>query len=158
MEIWKPLQNFPSYDVSTEGRVRNIKSQRILQTSGDTHGYIKVCLHKNGKQHTVKVARLVAETFLGGQPRMDVRYKDDNRSNVSLDNLYWSNRKNTIHDAFYRGTKRPSRQTPVRILETGEKYESVTACANAIGCCRSDIFKCLAGTLSHVKGLHFERV
>ena len=53
MEIWKPLKNFPSYNGSTEGRIMNIKTQRILKTFLNNDGYSQVCLRKNGKQYTV---------------------------------------------------------------------------------------------------------
>ena len=65
METWKPLRNFPSYDGSTDGRIMNIKTQRVLKTFTNEYGYKLVCLRKNGKQYTVKVAKVIAETFQG---------------------------------------------------------------------------------------------
>ena len=76
MEIWKPLKNFPSYDGSSEGRIRNIRTQRILKTYINEKGYETVCLRKNGRQYTVKVSKVIAETFLGEHPGMDVRNKN----------------------------------------------------------------------------------
>lgn len=158
MEIWKPIRDFPSYDCSSEGRIRNIRTQRIMRMSVGPKGYLRVCLHRNGEQYTVTAARLIAETFLGGQPDMDIRYKDGDKTNIRVDNLYWSNRKHTIRDAFYRGTKKPSRQIPIRVIETGETYDSIRACERATGCSQSEICKYFKGERPHVKGLHFERV
>lgn len=158
MEIWKPLRNFPSYNGSSEGRIMNIRTQRILKTYVNSKGHEQVCLRKNNRRHTVNVHKVIAETFLGEHPGMDVRHRDLDLTNNRIDNLYLSTRKETINDSFERGNRLPNRRTPIRVIETGETYESVSACSRAIGCGRSDIFKCMAGTMSHVKGLHFERI
>ena len=158
MEIWKPLKNFPSYDGSNEGRIRNVKTRRILKTFTDDKGYIKVCLRKNNKQYTVRVAKVIAETFLGEHPGMDVRYKDSDKSNVRVENLYWSTRSETIQSAFVRGTKTPQHRTPVRVIETKDIFESVAECGRILGVDKSTIFKCLRGYQESIKGYHFERV
>ena len=158
MEIWKPLRNFPSYNGSSEGRIMNIRTQRIMKTFKNDNGYIQVCLRKNNKQYTVKVARVIAETFLGEHPGMDVAYKNGDRSDVCVDNLEWCTRQEVIRRAFERGTKIPSRQIPVRVIETGEVYNSIRACARDIGCYQTDICKYLSGGVQQVKGYHFERI
>lgn len=157
MEIWKPLRNFPSYDGSSEGRIRNIRTQRILKTTVDPNGYLKACLQKNGEQYTVKVSRVIAETFLGEHPGMDVRFRDGDRLNVCIDNLEWCTRSELIEDAYNRGTKKPYQSIPIRVVETGNTYESILDCAKDIKCDKSQISKCLVGKLSHVKGYHFIR-
>lgn len=157
MEIWKPLRNFPSYNGSSEGRIMNVKTQRILKTFVNGKGYIQVCLRKNNRQYTVKVAQLIAETFLGEHPGMDVTYKNGDRSDINVDNLEWCTRQEVIRRAFERGTKVPSRQIPVRVIETGKVYDSIRACARDLGCYQTDICKCLNGEGRQVKGYHFER-
>ena len=157
MEIWKPLKNFPSYNGSTEGRIMNIRTQRILKTFVNSQGYELICLRKNNKQYTVKVGRVIAETFLGEHPGMDVGYKNGNRSQNDISNLEWRTRQETIRDAFERGTKTPSRQIAIRVIETGDIYSSIRACAKDLGCCQSDISRCLQGKSKQVNGYHFER-
>lgn len=157
MEIWKPLKNFPSYNGSTEGRIMNIKTQRIMKTFLNDKGYLQVCLRKNNQQYTVKVGKVIAETFLGEHPGMDVTYKNGDRSDNNVDNLEWCTRQEVIRRAFERGTKIPSRQIPVRVIETGEVYDSIRACARDLGCYQTDICKFLRGELKQVKGYHFER-
>ena len=158
MEICKPLKNFPSYNGSTEGRIMNIKTQRILKTFLNNDGYLQVCLRKNSKQYTVKVGRVIAETFLGEHPGMDVSYKNGDRSDICVDNLEWCTRQETIRRAFKRGTKIPSRQISVRVIETGNVYNSIRACAREINCSQTDICNYLFGRRPNVKGYHFERV
>lgn len=156
MEIWKPLRNFPSYNGSTEGKIMNIKTQRIMKTFVNSKGYVQVCLRKNNKQYTVRVAQVIAETFLGEHPGLDVTYKNGDRSDICVDNLEWCTRQKVIRRAFDRGTKIPSRQIAVRVVETGEAYNSLRACARDIGCSQTDISQYLAGKRISVKGYHFE--
>jgi hypothetical protein len=158
MEVWKPLRDFPSYNGSSEGRVMNVRTQHILKSTLNTKGKPQLTLRKNNQPYTVRIDRLIAETFLGEHPGMDVRHRDLDLTNNRVDNLYWSTRSETVADAFIRGTKTPSRQYAVRVVETGEIYESIRACERATGCSQSEICKYLAGRRSHVKGYHFELV
>lgn len=96
MEIWKPLRNFPSYNGSSEGRIMNIRTQRILKPTINEKGYYQVCLRKNNVQHSVRVHRILAETFLGEHPGMDVRHKDGNRLNNQVDNLEWCTKRDRV--------------------------------------------------------------
>ena len=158
MEIWKPLKNFPSYDGSNEGRITNVKTRRILKTFTDDKGYIKVCLRKNNKQYTVRVGKVIAETFLDDHPGMDVSYKDLDRANVSVDNLEWRTRSEVVRKSFERGGRIQYRSIPVRVIETDDTFRSVTECARFIGCDKSEILRCLNGKRVSVKGYHFERI
>lgn len=158
MEIWKPLRNFPSYNGSSEGRIMNVRTQRILHPTVCENGLTKVTLQRNNEQYTVKLHRVIAETFLGEHPGMDVRHKDRDRSNNRVDNLEWCTRSELIKDAYARGTKRPYQSIPIRVCETGKTYESIRECAKDLGCDKSSISKQLDGRISHVNKLHFERV
>lgn len=158
MEIWKPLYDFPGYEGSSEGRIKNIRTQRILKAFPGLKGRMQVSLVRDGKPRTVVVRRVIAKTFLDDHPGMDVRHKDRDPHNNSVNNLEWVSRSELIQNAFDRGSKIPSRRTAVRVVETGEIYDTVNECAKATGCCRSEIFKQMAGFRPHVKGLHFERV
>lgn len=158
MEIWKPLYNFPSYEGSTEGRIRNTKTQRIMRAYTNEKGYVVIHLRKDNQQYSVKVSRLIAETFLGPHPGMDVRHRDLDRSNNRPDNLIWCTRSETIQSAFDRGTKVPKHTTAIQVVETGDIFESVAECARTFGCDKSEIFKCLRGFRDSIYGYHFERV
>lgn len=158
MEIWKPLKNFPSYNGSSEGRIMNVKTRKIIKTFMNDKGYVQVYLRKNNKQYNVRAARILAETFLGEHPGMDVSYKNGDRTDVTVDNLEWRTRKDIAKEAFANGRRHAPRSTAVRVTETGNEYNTVTECAKDICCDRSEIFKYLAGQRSHVKGYHFEYV
>lgn len=141
MEIWKPLRNFPSYNGSSEGRIMNIRTQKILKPWVNRKGYAQVCLFKNKKPYTVSVHRVIAETFKGECDGSEVRHKDGNRLNNCADNLEWLNIA-----------------VRVRVVETGEIYNSIRACAKFVGCDHRDIHRYFTGRRVNVKGYHFERV
>lgn len=140
MEIWKPLRNFPSYNGSSEGRIINVRTQKILKPWITKKGIAQVCLFKNNKPHTVNVHRIIADTFLGEYDHMDVRHRNGDRSDNRVENLEWANNS-----------------TRIRVVETGIVYESIRACARAIGCDHRDICRYFDGKRRHVKGCHFER-
>lgn len=160
MELWKPLKNYPGYEGSTEGRIRNVRTQRVLKPGVNKKGYPHVAIidESNSKSRTVKVHTLISETFLGERNGLDVRHLDNDKLNNHVNNLYYSTRSETIKDAFVRGSKTPSHQIPIRVMETGRVYDSITACSVDTGCDPSDIRRCLNGKLKHVKGLHFEEL
>lgn len=89
MEIWKKIDGYENYSVSSEGRVRNDKTGRILKIRSDKDGYELVDLRKNGRK-TFKVHRLVAQAFLPNPEDKECVdhincVRDDNR----MKNLRW---------------------------------------------------------------------
>ena len=156
METWKPIRDFPCYNASSEGRIMNVRTQRILKPVADENGYSKVTLRKNGKQYSVRVHRLIADTFLGDSENLDVHAKNLDISNTRPGNLECCTRSETISRAYERGTKKASNRTRIRVIETGYVFESISECAKELGCDKSSISKFLSGRLNDVKGYHFE--
>jgi len=96
LEIWRDCCGkwFGYYQVSDFGRVRNKAlgrgrvANRVLFQSQDNKGYPQVYLYKGGKQTTVKVHRLVAESFLGvREDGYHVDHVDGIKTNNQLENL-----------------------------------------------------------------------
>ena len=158
MEFWKPLRNFPNYEGSTEGRIRCIRTQRVQKPTVASRGQLLVSLYKDGTRHSKIVRRLIADTFIGECPGMDVRHKDGNPLNCRPTNLEYVTRSELIKNAYDRGTKVPVHVCRVRVIETGVEYSSVVECAKDIGCSKSTIYKHLDGVLKSVRGVHIVRV
>jgi hypothetical protein len=158
MEIWKPLWNFPSYNGSSEGRIMNVRTQRILKPTPNACGVMRVTLQKNNKQFILPVHKLIANTFLGEHPGMDIRHRDLDRKNNRVDNLYLSTRSETIQDAYDRGSKHPYQSIPIRVVESGDVYDSIKSCALALKCDPAYIRQYFRGERSNVKNLHFEHL
>ena len=157
MEKWVPINDFPEYEVSDEGRIRNIKTGRIMKSSVNSRGYSQVCLRSNKQQYTKRVHRLVADAFHDKDRNdLDVNHIDGNKQNNKMSNLEFCSRKENIEHAYRTGLKEEPRKTKVRIIETGEVYDSLVACRKAIGGDRCQIHRCLIGKEKSCKGFHFE--
>lgn len=89
---------------------------------------------------------------------MDVWHCDEDLLNNHIDNLEWRTRSETVKRSYTSGNKKPWREIPVRVVETGIVYENMKECAIDIGCDPADIRKCLLGERRSAKGYHFERV
>lgn len=100
--MWMPVVGFPSYEVSTDGRVRNRRTGHELAQYRCYKGYRQVSLYgktKKGKARTFsrRVHLLVASAFLGPRPGCWlVDHIDHDKGNARLDNLrYISPSENT---------------------------------------------------------------
>lgn len=159
MELWLKIGEFPNYEISSNGRVRNSKTSRILKTNVNERGYDCVCLHDKGRQYNKRVHRLVADTFYDGDHQgLDVNHRDGDKLNNHISNLEFCTRSENVQHAFNNGLKKPSRQIKIRIVETGEVFNSIRECGRALGCNQSDICKCLNGGQKTCAGYHFEKI
>lgn len=147
-EIWKDVKDFPSYEVSNLGNVRNKKTKRVLKQYQKKGGYMNVRLSKNNKKKDFLVHRLVAAAFLG-ESDLTVHHKDENPANNALSNLmYLSMRDNT---AASQGHK-------VICLETGELFDSMREAARQKGISYQCIANCLNNKQHTAGGLHWQRI
>ena len=90
-EIFKSIDGFDNYEVSTMGRVKNIVTDRILKQCINPHGYLQVYLYVNGKKTKYIAHRLVSIVFIpnpDNKPNVD--HIDGNRTNNNLENLRWA--------------------------------------------------------------------
>lgn len=157
-EIWKDVKDFENlYQVSNLTNVKNKITGQILRPGLSGEGYYTVALYKNGKAYTKPIHRLVAEAFI---PRpndsMIINHIDGDKTNNSIYNLEWVTYGENIRHAYDHGLN--NHRKPVRIIETGEVFDSLKDCAKAINGHNSNIHHCLTGKINSHKGLHFERV
>lgn len=123
-EVWETCIDYPCYEVSNYGLVRNKKSKRILISSQHIHSsnlYKRVCLKKGlppgGK--TVACHQLVAKAFV---PNTDptktiVDHIDRNRENNFYKNLRWVDNMENTHNSRQRGKKVSRNKTPIVLVE-----------------------------------------
>ena len=98
-EEWRDLEDFPNYQASTHGRIRRINNYAKTKKPGpwvilkhviNEHGTARVMLSVNGFRTRHSVRRLVCCAFHGTRDGdWHVRFKNDNRHDISAGNLYW---------------------------------------------------------------------
>ena len=95
-EVYKLIQGFDNYEISTFGNVRNKTTGRILKESLTGIGYYKVSLCLNGNKCNSKIHRLVAMAFIDNpDDKPFVDHIDNDKLNNHISNLRWcSNSEN----------------------------------------------------------------
>lgn len=83
-EVWKDLDGYPDYHISSMGNIRSLKwnKSRILKCTLDDR-YLRIRLIKDGKKTTERVHRLVAQSFI---PNPDNLLYVDHINRISTDN------------------------------------------------------------------------
>ena len=143
-----PIEGFPGYFVSDDGRVFSEKSgqRKALQPSWQgtrPHARLGVMLRRGGQSLKRKVHRLVLEVFVGPRPEGQVaRHLDGDPTNNRLSNLSWGTQKQNIADALGHGTmllgekNGSARLTATQVLEIRERHaagESMTPLMREFG-------------------------
>lgn len=103
----KEIKKYPCYFVTKEGLVFSSKTNKFLKFSYDQQGYQRVGLYTgNYKTKTIKVHRLIAETFIENPlNKKDVNHIDGKKTNNNVLNLEWCTRSENIKHAFNNGLK-----------------------------------------------------
>ena len=90
-EYWKTIEDFPNYEVSNLGQVRNKNTGRMLSQNDNGQGYLHVGLWKNGRCCYKYVHRLVGEAFIPNPENKEtINHKDLQPYNNCVDNLEWA--------------------------------------------------------------------
>ena len=107
MEEWRLIVDFPDYEVSSTGLIRNIKRQTILKKSTNSYGYKVLSLYKDKKDTSVRVNRIVALSFIPNpENKPCVNHIDGDKANDNVSNLEWCTySENEIHSVKVLGKK-----------------------------------------------------
>lgn len=98
----KIIADFPNYEISNIGFVKNIKSGRVLK--GSNCRYQSVTLSKDGNKFQRTLHRLVAVAFISNpENKTDVNHIDGNKHSNHYTNLEWVTRSQNVKHAFDNG-------------------------------------------------------
>lgn len=163
-ERWVPVIGYPRYLVSQLGNVYDQHSDRILGKTPDRKGYIRVKLvTPYGERKTVSLHRIVAGSFYDVTPEefedWEVNHRDGIKSHCEVWNLEFTDRSGNMLHAFSNGLATPVFSArPVRIVETGEIFESTGQVDRYLGVSNGSVSKTLRGLQPTCKGYTFEYV
>ena len=98
-EIWKPLKDYEEiYEGSTLGRIRSIKTKRILKTTISRRNRVYVGLYKNRKGLSKAVSRFILNTFVEmPKDKPECHHIDGDPLNNYLSNLQWVSRQENMN-------------------------------------------------------------
>ena len=98
MEEWKSIIEFPNYEVSSLGNVKNIKTGKVLKNCVKS-GYYHISLTNENYRKSLLVHRLVALAFIENpENKLEVNHKDKNKLNICVSNLeFMTRQENNIH-------------------------------------------------------------
>ena len=101
---WKQIAEFPNYEVSDKGLVRN-KANKILKFFKQNSGYLVATLsNEELKSAKRTVHRLVAKAFIENPEGLpEVNHKDGNKLNNEASNLEWCSKRQNIRHAINTG-------------------------------------------------------
>ena len=175
IEEWRDVIGFEdNYQVSNLGRVRskdhvtihkdgrvNCYKGKILSLSLNSQGYQKAMFSVNGKHHTPRICRVVAEAFIPnplGLPQ--VNHKDEVKANDRVDNLEWCTAKYNVNYG-HRGEK-CSEKTSIPVVQMDmsgnviREWKSAKEAELATGIDHSHIARCCRGKLGQTGGFKWK--
>jgi hypothetical protein len=91
-ETWRVVIDYPKYECSSYGRIRNRFTMRVLKLATHRTGYLHSNLRVNGRDAYAAIHRLVAIAFLPNPcplKNTQVNHIDRDKSNNRVSNLEW---------------------------------------------------------------------
>ena len=101
---WVKIDDYPNYEVSNHGDVRNVRTNKILGRRLDKDGYRNVQLYLRGHGCNKKVHRLVAQAFIPStEDRDQINHINGNKEDNRVENLEWCTRSENTRHAYDSG-------------------------------------------------------
>lgn len=157
VETFVEIEGFENYEVSNLGKVRNIKSGRILKPQPHKDGYLTHLLYENNKQKRLYLHRIIATAFIDNpDEKPQVNHIDENKTNNDLSNLEWCTKRENI--AHGTRTKRVAEKLSKKVIQLDlndnvlSEFESMTQAERETGIDVSSISKCCNGKLKSAGG------
>lgn len=142
---WVTLKEFPNYEITKCGLIRNKQTKHLLKPRLDSSGYPSVCMiisaNKPGRHRAIHV--LVASTFItNDDEKKCVNHKDGNKENYNIKNLEWVTHSENINHAYENNLIKKSSKIIEKLDTHGnvvETYLSIIEAAKINECHKSTI-------------------
>ena len=134
-EIWKTITNFPNYEISNLGNIRNSNNKYIMKPFTNEAGYLRISLYNDTvKRKKFYIQRLVAQEFIENfENKPTVNHINNNPLDNRVCNLEWSTMKEQNAHKYKTNNNFEKRSNIKSIWrlncvtsEKIEKYESTT--------------------------------
>lgn len=123
-EIWKTIDGFPGYEVSSLGNIRSPRG--LMKIQNGPKGYKQIGMYSGEKTVTKRVHKLVATAFLPNPLRLpSINHIDCNKSNNSVENLEWCSVSENHKHAYKNGLmkRRPGELHPLSKISNHQTSE-----------------------------------
>lgn len=142
IEEWHEIPQFPRYDISSRGRIRNNATGRDMALTVNQRGIVYVGMMKDGIQLKRSVAQLVAQSFLSipiHESFDSVIHLDGSRINCAANNLMWRPHHFTINYMRQFRFEEAALIGPLLCPETEEIFPSSREMAVKYGLLERDV-------------------
>ena len=145
---WVTIAEFPDYEVSNTGFVRNKKNESIMKLSDNGKGYKSLCFGRTyaGNNTRRYIHRLVAEAFISKTDgKNHINHKDGDKENNCVTNLEWVDPSENVKHSWDTGLSActPKVLTSEMVIDIyNEATDGVipqTAIAKKYGVCQQTI-------------------
>lgn len=162
VETFVKIEGFENYEVSNLGKVRNIKSGKVLKPQLNRNGYLMHLLYENNKQKHLYLHRIIAIAFIDNpEEKPCVNHIDENKLNNDLSNLEWCTvKENNIHGTR---TKRVAEKCFKKVIQLDlndnvlNEFESMTQAEQETGASVSHISSCCNGKRKSAGGFKWRK-
>ena len=162
VETFVEIEGFENYEVSNLGKVRNIKSGRVLKPSLNNNGYLRLFLCENNKRKHLYLHRIIATAFIDNpEEKPCVNHIDENKTNNDLSNLEWCTvRENLIHGTR---TKRAAEKCFKKVIQLDlndnvlNEFESIKQAGQKTGALARNISSCCNGKRKSAGGYKWRK-
>ena len=162
VETFVEIEGCEKYEVSNLGRVRNIKSGRILKPFPNRGGYLRHKLYGYDKKKNLPLHRIIATAFIDNpEEKPCVNHIDENKLNNDLSNLEWCTvRENAIHGTR---TKMIAEKCSIEVIQLDLNYnilnvfKSMTQAEQETGISVGSISNCCNGRSKSAGGYKWRK-
>lgn len=129
VEVWAAVEEtgFEGlYEVSNFGRVRKVKTGKLMKIYSNGNGYLKVDFMNGGKRSKLYVHRLVAKAFVPNtNPKLYnvCNHLDENPLNNHADNLEWTTMTANLNYGTAKERKEITRALDSELKEKRENLQ-----------------------------------